>query len=147
MTSCQVVASCKVVTSCQVVTTCAAIFPSDNMAQSNGGGLWGVYPHSRLRLSPNLQCCPWTTWPRAMGGVSPIQGCDFQLICNIALGQHGPEQEWVGKVPNVGRRPVQGIIRVKPHYLADKRPVDALSASIMQKKEDCSLQSDSDPTR
>ena len=55
MASYQIVTSCHVVTSCQVVTTCAANLPSDDMAQSNREGLWGFYPHSRLRLSPDLQ--------------------------------------------------------------------------------------------
>ena len=47
--------------------TRSAMLPLDNFAQSYGGGLVGL-PHSRLQLSPDLQCCPWTAWPRATEG-------------------------------------------------------------------------------
>ena len=76
-------------------STRSAMLTSDDLAQSNGGGVWGVSPHSRLRLSPDLQCCPWTKWQRAaewgFGGSPTIRGYDFHPIYNVALRQNGPQ--------------------------------------------------------
>ena len=95
-----------------------------------------VSPHSRLQLSPDLQCCLWMTWPRMTEGGLPhlmlrlfnrfamMPADDMAQSNGARVGPKGPKC-W----PQASAGDYKGA---QPPYLADKRPEGALSASFNQ---------------